>query len=172
MVILYASGDIVFAYKDINWPIPSIGTRKRGFIGIRPHLRDGDYSTRGNYVSTNHNAWYVYSWPLTKGFQYTWELCFLRRYYYYLWTFFAASGLCIFFCGTFRSDAYRNLCCTLLCFTRWYWLSTLLMYSGHKYHFIVQLPFYRVCPRQSYPLRVWLEHYFTYEVGEADLFDR
>lgn len=57
MVVIYRAGDIVFCYKDIQWPIPPIANRKRGFIGIRPFLREIDYSTRGNYYFTNNQMW-------------------------------------------------------------------------------------------------------------------
>ena len=63
----FDTGDIVFCYKDIQWPIPPIANRKRGFIGIRPFLRDIHYSTRGNYYFTNNHLWYFSVSTFTAG---------------------------------------------------------------------------------------------------------
>ena len=60
MAILYKEGDIVFIYKDIQWPFRSTGFVHDGLIGIRPFITNYNYSTRGLYHTTSNLEWYLF----------------------------------------------------------------------------------------------------------------
>lgn len=59
MAVLYKEGDIVFIYKDIQWPFRSTGFVHDGLIGIRPFITNYNYSTRGLYHTTSNLEWYL-----------------------------------------------------------------------------------------------------------------
>ena len=59
MVILHKEGDVIFNYKDIQWPFRRTGFIHNGLIGIRPHINYYNYTTRGQYQTTHSQEWFV-----------------------------------------------------------------------------------------------------------------
>lgn len=57
MVILHKEGDIVFVYKNIQWPFRRTGYIHNGLIGIRPYINYHNYTTRGVYQLTKNVEW-------------------------------------------------------------------------------------------------------------------
>ena len=110
MVVLYNTGDIVFCYKDIQWPILSIASQKRGFIGIRPFLRDVDYSTRSFYYHTNEDIWYFsLSLLFPQGFRHSRELRRPPLHVHDYRPLFPAPRFCLLPRGALRFGHHRTL---------------------------------------------------------------